>query len=366
MPMSLVRITAALGFAASAAVSSAPAPSHPADAQIPDHQPSDTVWHVAQRVDDDRVVVLFGGHELFMPQREFEKLPVLATTRTRTPGRLFELPADRVQAIVGDKARVGDRWILDAGRRGRFRFSVEQLVLGYKDCGEAWGVLARVAADGAPAFAGVSEKYYVARRAQAEVAPPLKTRIGPVAFALDADRRVELSALLEHERQRTWPELQREASQDYARAEAHGQKWHARWRRLDGALDRGEAQLGFDVQAFRLTPDGDPRLFVRARWTLSGALVYGMTAWIRVSGRMAVERSDAKVAGWLRMGEFQRMPFDNELFGLVLNVVDTNGDGFAEILMLQSGDESRNVIVIDAPGAPGGRRDPFVDYSDGC
>jgi hypothetical protein len=40
-------------------------------------------------------------------------------------------------------------------------------------------------------------------------------------------------------------------------------------------------QAYFDIRAFRLTPDGAPRLFVRARWKLENAPVFLMTAWLR-------------------------------------------------------------------------------------
>jgi hypothetical protein len=39
--------------------------------------------------------------------------------------------------------------------------------------------------------------------------------------------------------------------------------------------------LDYDIRAFRLTPDGVPRLFVRARWKLADAPVFLMTAWFK-------------------------------------------------------------------------------------
>lgn len=323
-------------------------------------------WNVAQRVDDHRVVVLFGGGALYVPQRELETLPVRAVTRTRAPGRLFDVPPGRVTDIIGDKAHIGDRWVLDAGRKGRFHFTVEQFVLGYKDCGEAWGVLARVTTDEGARFEAVAEKYYIARLERGDDAGPAATRVGPIVFSLDVKRRDELSVLLERERQRTWPALRSTSQQDYARQEASGRKWPARWRQLDARLDRGEARLTFDVQAFRLTPDGDPRLFVRARWTAGGALVYVMSAWVRVTSVMTLEQSDVTAAGSLRMSEFQYSDFDDEYLGLVLNVVDTDGDGYAELLMLRAGYESRNVRLVDTPGVSGQRRESFIEYGDGC
>ena len=326
-------------------------------------------WYITQRVDDRRIVVLFGGHALYLPQRDFEQLPVRATTRSRTPGRLFDVPADRVPDIVGDKARVGDRWMLDAGRKGRFHFTVDQFVLGYKDCGEAWGILATIAADEAAAFASVVEKYYLARLERPGDTPPAKTTLGPIAFSLDRPQRDDLAALLERERIRTWPAIRAKLATDYARAEASERepyrKWPARWKRFDAALDRGEAKLTFDMQAFRLTPDGEPRLYVRARWQVGGQFVYAISAWVRVSAAFVVDRVDADVSYWMRMPNEYIGVADTNL-GLVLNVVDTDGDGYAEILLMRAGYESLNVDIVDTPGVSGQRRDPFINYSNGC
>src|SRR5579864_2637234 len=54
------------------------------------------------------------------------------------------------------------------------------------------------------------------------------------------------------------------------------------WIHVDRGLMRGEGTLDYDLRAFRLTPDGAPRLFVRARWKLANAAVFLMTAWFRV------------------------------------------------------------------------------------
>jgi hypothetical protein len=53
------------------------------------------------------------------------------------------------------------------------------------------------------------------------------------------------------------------------------------WIHADRGADPRRRQAHFDIRAFRLTPDGAPRLFVRARWKLENAPVFLMTAWPR-------------------------------------------------------------------------------------
>jgi hypothetical protein len=323
-------------------------------------------WHVAQRVDARRIVVLFGGGQLWIPQRALEAMPVVAQTRTRTPGRLWALPPDRVKEIAGDAARPGDRWIVDAGRRGRFHVTVDQLVIGYKDCGEAWGVLATVAPDEAARFETVTEKYYVARLEREEEPAAVRTSLGPIAFQLDDARRTELAALLEQERVRTWADVKPDAEDSYSRAEKRGLKWPARWRSLDARLARGEGALTFDVQAFRLTPDGDPRLFVRARWSAAGYVAYALSAWVRMSNTLVAEDTNPWFSRAMRMGEFQQWPVTDRSLGLVLNVHDLDGDGRAEILFTTEGYENLSVDLLGYPQMTGPRKVTLVNYSDGC
>ena len=323
-------------------------------------------WNVAQRVDDRRIVVLFGGGQLWIPQRALEAMPVLAQTRTRTPGRLWDLPADRVKDIVGNAARLGDRWLLDAGRRGRFHFTVDQFVIGYKDCGEAWGVLATVAPDEAARFERVTEKYYVARLERAGEPAAPATTLRPIAFQLDDARRAELAALLEQERLRTWPDLRPDVENSYSQSEKRGLKWPARWRSLDARLARGEGALTFDVQPFRLTPDGEPRLFVRARWSAAGYVAYVLSAWMRVSTTLVAEDTNPWFSRAMRMGEFQQWPVSDRSLGLVLNVHDIDGDGGAEILFALEGYENLSVELVGYPHMTGPRKTTLVTYSDGC
>ena len=321
-------------------------------------------WTVSQRVDDNRVVVLFGGGEMYVPQREVDAATL--KTRTRAPGPLLALTEERSRAIVGDAARVGDRWILDAGRGRRFHFTVERFVLGYKDCGEAWGVLLTVAADESARFATVSENYFVARLERETDAVAPVTTIGPIAFTLDAARRAELSALLERERVRTWPGVRAEAESFYNHSTNRAAAWAARWRALDAALDRRDATISYDIQAFRLTADGEPRLFVRARWAVGHTLVYALRAWVRVSKALGLDDSDVIAARRMRMNVFQDVPFSNEHIGLVLNVVDTDNDGNGEVLFMVVGYESRSIDVVPYPAGPGQPSKPLFTYSDGC
>lgn len=126
------------------------------------------------------------------------------------------------------------------------------------------------------------------------------------------------------------------------------------WLHRDKRLAAGEGQLDYDVRAFRLTPDGGPRLFVRARWNLDGAAAFLMTAWFRedvpgaVAARNAQKASEPRSekpdriemlsadTSWssaLREGRPGASLGDTLDFQTVLNEFDDDHDGWAELLV---------------------------------
>jgi hypothetical protein len=126
------------------------------------------------------------------------------------------------------------------------------------------------------------------------------------------------------------------------------------WLHRDKRLAAGEGQLDYDVRAFRLTPDGAPRLFVRARWKLDGAAAFLMTAWFRAdvvddmdardaqtaSGprsekpdRIELLSSDSSWSSALREGRPGESLGDTLDFETILNEFDDDHDGWAELLV---------------------------------
>jgi hypothetical protein len=122
-------------------------------------------------------------------------------------------------------------------------------------------------------------------------------------------------------------------------------------------LVRGEGKLDYDVRAFRLTPDGVPRLFVRARWKLVNAPVFLMTAWFKSDSLTAdsskagsgiassknasfpaktspiLLSADSSWSSILREGQTTGDLGESLDFQTVLNEFDADDDGWAELLI---------------------------------
>ena len=122
------------------------------------------------------------------------------------------------------------------------------------------------------------------------------------------------------------------------------------------------------IEAFKLAPDNDTRLYVRAFWASRGVAQTGLTLWIRDDGeRFHVERSNAAVSRMARFGEFRS--FASNLAeipayaGMLLNVMPSS-DGWAYVVLGYRGYE--NIAVTVWKYSPDGPRDTGLAYAHGC
>jgi hypothetical protein len=300
--------------------------------------PPPTDWRVAFRVDDTRFVVTTMGEEgaVALTQREVHALTTPRHTAVaQYLGTIFEMPSDRVSEIVPRPVPpIGQRWMLDAGRAGTFALTVERYVIAEVECDERWGVMLTASPDAAPRLASVREKYFVARVAGAGDASTAVASVGPVAVTLTPAQRSQLESLL--------------------RARATSMP--------------STARVDYDVQAFRLTPDGDPRLFVRAEVRAGGRIDSLLGAWVRLraTGDLEIERIDDRAAALPRLREMRHVVVGREYVGRILNVVDTNHDGWGEVFVVRDGYESRTIEVLEYPHSPADPPRVVASWATGC
>jgi len=123
------------------------------------------------------------------------------------------------------------------------------------------------------------------------------------------------------------------------------------WIRADQALQRGEGALDYDIRSFRLTPDGIPRRFVRARWKLANVTVFLMSAWFKDeftnekgTAPPVLLSADSSWSTALRQGDASGTLGESLDFQSILNEFDADHDGWAELLI-----HSYNVDTDAAP-----------------
>lgn len=336
--------------------------------QVPDqpYRSQSYPWKIAQRLDSGRIVVMLSSDDDY-DLTEKDKATFgddLGPAAARFLIGTHIAPMEWVHRVTGSDARIGDAWEVDGGRFGWFSASIEQGVTTMAGCGANGALLARVNADRQPAFSAISDKYFLARPHEGWSRPDRTTAVGPVAFSLMSAQRVDLESLLAREAvlasQRV---IAVEASQ------SHGDVYEqtiTKWKGIYARLAQGEATLTYDVQAFRLTPDREPRLFVRARWHMDGRPVFLLGAWVRVGKTLSIESSDTSASRYPWFDEFRFEGLDLTRNGAVLNVTDVDRDGFAEVLMLNVGYESVGLQGFRYPPARDGKRTIIATFGAGC
>jgi hypothetical protein len=181
---------------------------------------------------------------------------------------------------------------------------------------------------------------------------------------LTGPQRRALTEVLERERVRTWPAVRQSIEAMLSHGTGTGPP--PRWRALDDRFSVGEGALDYDVQAFRVTPDGDPRLFVRAEWRIGSQIVFLMSAWVRVGATLTVDSSDAQASRYLRFREFADFHVGREYLGGILNIVDANRDGWGEVVRLQRGYEALVIDAMEYPRSPDGPPTVIARWDNSC
>jgi hypothetical protein len=189
---------------------------------------------------------------------------------------------------IVQKTRPGEPWVLGLSPDSTIPVVVERTVIAPIGCSLALGFLASVPPDQQAAFAASPQEYFAVRRYQVEsVETPVAAHIAELPDwkpSPAARKQIEqqLNQRMRQELAKIDARLVANAASPGARAVDSPAGYVPRvreWLHADHGLNRGEGVLDYDIRVFRLTPDGAPRLFVRARWKLADAPVFLMTAW---------------------------------------------------------------------------------------
>jgi hypothetical protein len=277
---------------------------------------------------------------------------------------------------IVQKTQPGEQWMLGVSANATIPVQIDRTVIAPIGCSLALGFLASVPPDQQAAFIASPQEYFAVRHNQVEsVETPVSARIAELPDwkpSPVARKQIEqqLNERMRQELAKIDARLVANASSPGARAGDSPVGYIPRakeWLHADHGLNRGEGLLDYDIRAFRLTPDGVPRLFVRARWKLVDAPVFLMTAWFKEESAKAeplkaetkeisAKTSALKTASFqpepqraevqpvllsadsswsttLREGEVASALGDRLDFQSILNEFDADHDGWAELLV---------------------------------
>lgn len=315
---------------------------------------------LAFRFDNQRVVAtLKSDISVSLPQLGRD----LAQPATKFGYHIFDLPSE-LHSRVPPSVRAGDRWSIHTAAGQVFDGTVERVVLGEAQCSRMIAAVVKIDDRQAWSFSGVRSKYYVADQSARPPGEPAPLGDLPETPITPETRRTldrSLARLLAAELPKVRAETEERVSRAASSVDRASREWARGLLTAQAALGAGGGALTYDAQPYRLTRDGTPMVFVRATWRAGADPAFAAAAWIRADTGEIVWH-DLQPTAHLRSYEF-RHGLAPEQFGLVLNVVDRDGDGWAEVVFVQVGYESVNVSLLEVRSAfkPSG-----IGYNYGC
>lgn len=347
--------------------------------------------YVAVRYDDSHVVFIvttdtesrFNSSPLM---RSGNPTRVSVSTRPSAPlAGLQELWEPDTQSLhffpkIIQDAKRGDQWSLNLSPTLTIPVSIDRAIVAPTGCNLALGFLADVPAEQQGRFATSPSDYFVVRRTPVEPADPqVQSQIAALPnWKLTPAARKQIEALLiarmKQEVSVIDASLRANAGTPGATANempiANPLPRLKEWLHADKALIAGEGTVDFDAHAYKLSPDGDPRLFVRSRWMLANTPVFLMAAWFREESSGTNKEGAPALPGigkggnavgsaaglkllfadtsWSRMmreGEAHGSLGDRLDFATILNQFDADHDGWAELLIHSDEGESTAITL---------------------
>jgi len=286
---------------------------------------------------------------------------------------------------IVQNTQAGEQWSLNVSPDSTIPVAIDRAVVAPTGCSLAMGFLASVPAESQAAFAASAQHYFAVRRKAVEPTdPPVVSHIAELpdwkpSPTVAPQIEQQLAERMKEEVAKIDARLIANAGSPGETAGqlpmAHAQLRLKEWIHADRGLIRGEGTLDYDLRAFRLTPEGAPRVFVRARWKLANAPVFLMSAWFKMESNQPATTgiSRAKVlpsaasqlnssaaegapvllfadASWssiMREGESAGNLGNSLDFQTILNEFDADRDGWAELLIYSDqGDETTIALYL--------------------
>jgi hypothetical protein len=328
---------------------------------------NDTSTFIALRYDKTHVLFRLGDSGDFYVQPEdeamFHKLPASIAEYGRA--ETSEPDAKLWHSIREhfDRAHVGEQWLLELSPGSRIPVTVQkpiELVWGCDYHSYSAGFIAEVSPPQQPAFAALPQNYFLIHKSPPVPGPAPSSKPAHVATLPDWTPAPEVRSQIE---KAVVTGLVNEVAHEQARG-AYGNLP----KQFEQNAASGKTKLTYEIQAFQLSPDGFPRLFVHARWMVDQQMALLMNLWLRVGPEVKIEPLDNESARalWLSAKSGESLPEDDVGFGQlgqVLNVFD-RADGYGDVLIFFPGYEGYDIHLFRYTDA--GLVATKVSHGDGC
>lgn len=314
---------------------------------------------IAFRYNSDHVIFFLGDNS-GAPPAGSEIIADAAAKWVERGGAIQKTPLTSVTAKSFDGSihfvQLGATYTIELTAGASVKAKVDQIVW-QEGCGSTYaGALARIRAEDRHEFEAAAEAgldYYLAEPASPQTiihgGTPKK---GIRAVTLSSEEQVALTAALNSRMKNDLVKLVAKPD-TYLRGERP-----EFWKRRDGALAVGEAQITIKIREVDFGRSLGNRHAIQALWTVENKPAFYIFAWTK-PGSAALEMVDSDVSRWMRipeLGEDAGPILDRE--NCLLNVFDGG-----KIMMAGTGWESFGLSVLQIDPKQKGSS---AEYGDGC
>lgn len=334
-----------------------PLPAPPAD-------PADASTSIAFRYDKTHIAFrLLQEGDFDLDQDQGKALHPLPSPALNGGGAAtWEIAPDVLESLEEHfrAAHIGEVWQLELSGDSRAPVVIQRPVAFTWSCGESYtaGFLAEVAPQDQAAFDASPNEYFLVHKS-------------PGIFSTNSNNKQPHPGLLPG-----WqpsPEVRAQIEQaleakrkDVFYDERISGTFPDERARFEKQAALGQVKLNYDIKAMRVSPDGFPLLFIRARWLVDERTGFVPELWLHLGPTATAEPfKETDMSGiWITVQD--RLEDDTAFTqpGAILNVFDRRGDGYGEVLVLFSGGDSYEIRLLRY--TPKGIVPTTIAIGDGC
>jgi hypothetical protein len=274
----------------------------------------------------------------------------------------WEIPPNLLESLKEhfQAAHVGEEWQLELSSDSRASVVIQKAVAFTWNCSEGHtaGFLAEVAPQDQAAFAASPNEYFLVHKSAGTFSSNSNSQQTHLGLLSDWKPSPEVRAQIEQAL-----EAKRKKQFDDERSAGMFRDERALFEKEASA---GNVKLSYDIKAMRISPDGFPLLFIRARWSAGDRTEFMPELWLHLGPTPTVESfEETNLPGiwltWANPLENDR-PFTQP--GAILNVFDRRGDGYGEVLVLLTGGDGYVIRLYSY--TPNGFVSTDIEIGDGC
>ena len=329
-------------------------PFPPSDPNLNDSDP-DTF--VALRYDKTHVLFRLGESGDFTledPEQEkmFHQLAPPVAEYGAQPSELEPAVFESVKQHY-EPVHVGEQWQLEVLAGGRVPVTIQkpiEMSWGCANNSYTAGFIAEVAPEFQAAFSALPQKYFLVHKAAAITGSQVSDKLARTGELADWNPTPEMRKEIEtFIAVRIRGEIASKTNAWWAKASGSGQNPGMKrrselWEQFVARTNAGEGKLTYDARAFLLSPDGVPRLYVRAMWKIGEDRAFLMSRWVRMDPAITIEfeKQDGTETMWQEKNAGESVPLEISSLPSVLNAFD-RADGYADVLLFSPGYEGYSI-----------------------